>query len=64
MNPKPALIFVMALAGCAAEKAVAAEATYEGQLLSCVERSATLAESRACRADVDARWSLKRRETP
>lgn len=43
-----------ALAGCGPT----AEATYGGQLALCVKRAHTRAESRACRAEVDARWGL------
>lgn len=41
--------------GCAAS----AEATYTGQQLSCVDRAKTREESKACRAEVDARWCVE-----
>lgn len=37
---------------------MAAEATYGSMLLSCVEEAKTLAESKACRARVDAAWGV------
>ena len=43
-----------AVAGCAA----AAESTYTGQQLECVDRAKTLAESKACRAEVDRQWHI------
>ncbi len=39
-------------------RAAAAESTYLAQQLACVDRSATLEQSRACRADVRARWGV------
>ncbi len=47
--------------GCAAspaEKAAAADSTYAVEQLACVERSATIEESRACRAKVRERWHV------
>ena len=46
-----------ALAGC--KPAASAEAAYTGELLRCVDKAETLAESRACRAEVDKRWKVK-----
>lgn len=37
---------------------VAAESAYTADLLRCVDQSATLAESKACRELVDARWGV------
>jgi hypothetical protein len=37
---------------------VAAEASYGAALLACVEQATTLAESKACRATVDAAWNV------
>jgi hypothetical protein len=37
---------------------VAAEASYGAALLACVEQATTLAESKACRAKVDAAWNV------
>lgn len=48
------LLVCRVLAGCGPT----AEATYGGQLALCVKRAKTRAESRACRAEVDARWGL------
>lgn len=54
-----ALLFLASLAaaifGCASG---GAEAAYTGALVRCVERSATLAESKACRREVDRQWGL------
>ena len=36
----------------------AAEAAYTADLLRCVDQSATLAESKACRELVDAKWGV------
>ena len=49
---------VMHLAGCGLFGTAAAEATYTAEHLRCVDKSATLAESRACRAGVDLRWGI------
>lgn len=40
--------------GCAA----AAESSYTAQQLQCVDRATTLAESKACRAEVDRAWHV------
>lgn len=37
---------------------VAAEAAYGAALLQCVDQAKTLAESKACRARVDAEWGV------
>lgn len=42
--------------------ASAAEVTYTGELLRCVDDAKTLAESRACRQRVDAKWQITERE--
>ncbi len=41
---------------CAGAKQDLAEASHLGQLAECVEMAETLAESKACRAEVEARW--------
>ncbi len=38
--------------------ATAAESAYTADLLRCVDESSTLAESRACREKVDAKWGI------
>jgi hypothetical protein len=38
--------------------ATAAESAYTADLLRCVDKAATLAESRACREVVDAKWGI------
>lgn len=38
--------------------ATAAESAYTGELLRCVDNASTLAESRACRDDVNKRWGI------
>jgi hypothetical protein len=40
----------------------AAEGAYGAELLACVERANTLAESKACRAEVDKRWGVIRKD--
>lgn len=40
----------------------AAEGAYGAELLACVERATTLAASKACRAEVDRRWGVVRKE--
>jgi hypothetical protein len=40
------------------EAQIATEAAYGASLLRCVEESNTLAESKACRAKVDAAWGI------
>ena len=40
------------------EKAHVANETYAAEQVACVEKSATIVESRACRADVRARWGV------
>lgn len=46
-------------AGCALLRSPeAAEATYTAEHLRCVDKSATLAESHACRDAVDKRWGI------
>lgn len=42
---------------------VAAEASYGAALLACVEEAKTLAESKACRAKVDAAWGVTQTAT-
>jgi hypothetical protein len=38
--------------------APSADAVYAAQQLACVDKAATLAESKACRAKVDADWKV------
>ncbi len=40
----------------------AAEATYGAMLLDCVDRATTLAESKACRAEVDRKWNITQKD--
>ncbi len=44
------------------EAQVAAEGAYGAELLACVERATTLAQSKACRAEVDRRWGVVRKD--
>ncbi len=47
--------------GCAAspqEKAAAADATFGGEMVACVTKSATLEEAHVCRAEVRKRWRV------
>lgn len=57
-----ALAFAFHSQGCASatpqEKAAAAEATFTSDMVSCVDKSATIQESRACRAKVRERWHV------
>lgn len=46
-------------AACAPRTPAQAEAAYTAELLRCVDRAATLAASRACRAEVDRRWGVR-----
>ncbi len=39
-------------------KQLAAEGAYTGELVACVEQAKTLAESKACRAEVNKRWGI------
>lgn len=52
------LITFVCLTLFACSPSASAEATYTGALLRCVDRSATLAESKACRALVDAQYGV------
>lgn len=55
-----AITVALVLASCAKSQPakVAAEAAYTEQLLDCVDKSETAVESRACRAQVNARWGI------
>lgn len=54
-----ALAFLVGLLnGCASRDAAAAEAAYTADHLRCVDKSATLAESRACRDAVDRKYGI------
>lgn len=46
-------------AACAPRTPAQAEAAYTAELLRCVDKAATLAASRACRAEVNQRWGVK-----
>ncbi len=48
--------------GCGPHQPGAREAAYSAEQLECVRRAATLADSRRCRAEVDARYGLCRSE--
>ncbi len=55
------LVVVMHCAGCGLFQSAgpaAAEAAYGAALLRCVDEAETLAESKACRARVDADWKI------
>lgn len=55
------LVAVLGLAMCrppGSAGEAAAEAAYAGELLRCVDKATTLAESKACRAEVDRRWNI------
>lgn len=66
--PWTILMLTLAFAACsgssadkdAATKAakVAVEATYTAELVRCVDKATTLAESKACRAQVDAKFGV------
>lgn len=49
---------ILLLCRCAAPAKTAAESAYGASLLRCVDEAKTLAESKACRAAVDARWGV------
>ncbi len=55
-------VILIALAGCSPHgpdpKAAAAEGAYTADLTRCVDKSATLAESKACRAEVNKKWGI------
>ncbi len=58
-----AAVIGQCLTGCSApmtpqEKAQVANETYAAEQVACVEKSATIVESRACRAEVRARWGV------
>ncbi len=44
------------------EAQVATEAAYGASLIRCVDEAKTLAESKACRAKVDAAWGIQQTE--
>lgn len=54
-------ILTLALVGCVHgpdPKAAAAEGAYTSALTRCVDKAATLAESKACRAEVNKAWGI------
>ncbi len=61
MKLRYAFVFVLGnVSACrpASVSATAAESAYTGDLLRCVDEATTLAESRACRERVNAKWSI------
>lgn len=46
--------------GCTPRTPAQAEAAYTAEQLRCVDVSTTLAESKACRKQVDEKWGVKR----
>lgn len=52
------LCMTRAVAGCHGPAAAGAEAAYGASLLRCVDEAKSLAESKACRARVDAEWGV------
>lgn len=46
--------------GCKPQTPAQAEAAYTAEQLRCVDISTTLAESKACRKQVDEKWGVKR----
>ncbi len=61
-----AALFVLgALHGCAFlhDQATQAEAAYTAEQLACVDRAATLDESRECRRKVRERWGIAETQT-
>lgn len=56
------VVALLVVTGCTAAKKETADVTYLGQQLACVDKSATLAESKACRAAVDAKWGVTVRD--
>lgn len=55
-----ALVF---LVGCSAAHTTA-DAAYTAAQLDCVQKSKTLAESKACRAKVDLKWGISDSSAP
>lgn len=60
-----AFLFVLAMIGAhclscsqGAAGPIAAEGAYTGELLRCVDQAHTLAESKACRTQVNAKWQV------
>jgi hypothetical protein len=51
------MLMARCVSSCAAA-APTAEAAFTAEHLRCVDRARTLAESRACRADVNRRWGV------
>lgn len=54
---------ILALAGCSAAHTTA-DAAYTAAQLDCVQKSQTLAESKACRAKVDQKWGISDSSAP
>lgn len=55
---RAALVAAACLSACTGLKGAAAEATYLGQQLECVDQARTLVESDECRAKVRERWGI------
>ncbi len=57
---KYTIAFALLLTACAHQTPAqnAAEGAYGAELARCVDKATTLAESKACRADVDRRWGV------
>lgn len=51
-------VLLLAVAHCSGCVSGGAEAAYTAAQLRCVDQAQTLAESRACRAEVDRQWGL------
>lgn len=61
MRETLAFVVIMgALIACTPRTPAQAEALYTAEQLRCVDVATTLAESKACRAKVDARWGVRK----
>jgi hypothetical protein len=58
----PALVvyFSVSTLACTPKTPAQAEAAYTAEQLRCVDLATTLAESKACRKQVDEKWGVKR----
>ena len=56
------IVLVLLCAACVPQTPAqdAAEASYGAALLRCVDAAKTLAESKGCRAKIDAEWGISR----
>ena len=58
--PLASLVFIVGCSDCAGKAVpVATETAYTAELLRCVDKATTLAESKACRAHVDEVFGVK-----